>query len=269
MKTSRIKPLYLIITLIILSGCDMLGYHPYDCKIEGETGLTLKNIERIEAKEYGDTLRFAVISDTQRWYDDLNDAVRAINSHSEISFVINCGDLSDFGATDEFMWQRDIMQRLKMPYICIIGNHDMIGTGESAYKEIFGSLNFTFKAGRTLFVCLNTNALEEKYMDEAPDFKFLQDALDMHRDDVDNTFVVIHAQPGSEQFNNNVKEQFHSFIQKFPGLQCCLSGHGHTYRDEALFNDSIHYIMCPCIHKREFFIFTAANGNYSYERVGF
>lgn len=255
---------YLLLCLT-LTACDMLGYHPYDCRIDGERNLTLKNIEKIESKEYGDTLRFAVISDTQRWYDDLNDAVTAINKHKEVSFLINCGDLSDFGATDEFMWQRDIMQRLRMPFVCLIGNHDMVGTGEDAYKEIFGDLNFTFKAGKTLFVCLNTNALEEKNKDEAPDFDFLQDALEANKEDVERTIVAIHAQPGSEQFNNNAKEKFHEFIKKFPGLHCGLSGHGHSLRDEQLFNDGMHYIMCPCIHKREYLIFTVTKESYSYE----
>lgn len=257
--------LYILLSALLLCSCDMFSYHPYDCKIDGPVHLTDKNIERIESQTYGDTLRFAVISDTQRWYDDLNDCVKAINKEKGISFVINCGDLSDFGATDEFIWQRDIMQRLKYPFICLIGNHDMLGTGEETYRHIFGNLNFSFTAGKNLFVCLNTNALEEEHMDDVPDFGFLQSTIYNCPDSIERTFIAVHAQPGSEQFNNDAQYRFHDLIQKFPGIQCCLSGHGHKMEDKALFGDSIRYIMCPNIHKREYLLFTVTKEGFSYE----
>lgn len=253
----------------ILCSCDMIEHHPYDCKIEGATDLTEKNIAEIESQSYGDTLRFVVISDTQRWYDDLEDGVRAINRLDNISFIIHCGDLSDFGTTDEFMWQRDIMQRLKKPYVCLIGNHDMLGTGEYVFNSIFGDYDFSFTAGKTHFVCLNTNALEKHELSHIPNFNFLKDELYNIDDSIEQTIVAMHAQPGSEQFNNDVKERFHNTIKRFPNLRFCLSGHGHSLRDKELFNDGTRYIMCPCIHRREFLIFTVTDNSFYYERIEF
>ena len=80
-----------------------------------------------------------------------------------IDFVIHGGDMSDFGVTKEFLWQRDIMNGLKVPYVALIGNHDCLGTGEETYKTVFGPTNFSFIAGNVKFVCLNTNALEYDY----------------------------------------------------------------------------------------------------------
>ena len=37
--------------------------------------------------------------------------------------------MSDFGLTKEFLWQRDIMNGLHVPYVALIGNHDCLGTG--------------------------------------------------------------------------------------------------------------------------------------------
>ena len=34
----------------------------------------------------------------------------------DIDFVLHGGDVSDFGLTDEFLWQRDFMNGLKVPY---------------------------------------------------------------------------------------------------------------------------------------------------------
>lgn len=57
------KTMYaLLISLFLLSGCDMIDYHPYDVRIKGETDVNAHNIERIEANCKGKTtLRFAVI----------------------------------------------------------------------------------------------------------------------------------------------------------------------------------------------------------------
>ena len=55
----------------ILSSCEIIEYHPYDTRIEGEVGLTEKNIRLIEDKMRGRReFRFAMISDTQRRYDE-------------------------------------------------------------------------------------------------------------------------------------------------------------------------------------------------------
>ena len=66
--------------ILLLGGCDMIEYHPYDLDIDGETDVNRRNIERIETATYGKKeIRFAVISDTQRWYDETEDAVEALN----------------------------------------------------------------------------------------------------------------------------------------------------------------------------------------------
>lgn len=57
--------------ILLLGGCDMIEYHPYDLDIDGETDVNRRNIERIETATYRkEEIRFAVISDTQRWYDE-------------------------------------------------------------------------------------------------------------------------------------------------------------------------------------------------------
>lgn len=115
---------------------------------------------------------FVLISDTQRWYDETEDAVNAINERNDVDFVIHCGDLSDFGMKMEFEKQRDILNRLSVPYVCLLGNHDCLATGKEVFNTIFGDENFAFTAGNVRFVCLNTNALEFDYSEAVPDFSF-------------------------------------------------------------------------------------------------
>ena len=93
------------------------------------------------------------MGDSQRWYDETDDFVSHLNKRDDIDFVIHGGDVSDFGVTDEFLWQRDIMNKLKIPYVVLLGNHDCLGTGEETYRAIFGDPQFLLHC-RTGKVCL-------------------------------------------------------------------------------------------------------------------
>ena len=151
----------LILTILCAQSCDILESHPYDAYVRGEKNLNEKNIKLIEENlKNKKSFRIAFISDTQRWYDETEAMVADINKRKDIDFVIHGGDISDFGATHEFIMQRDIMLDFQMPWFALLGNHDCLGTGEDVYKEVWGNPNFHFLAGNVLFICLNTNCME-------------------------------------------------------------------------------------------------------------
>ena len=153
-------------------------YHPYDTRVHGERNINEKNIARIEAATEGkQTIRFAVISDTQQWYDETEKAVEALNDCDGLDFVIHTGDLADFGMRSEFERQRDILNKLHVPYVTILGNHDCLATGETIFRMIFGSPDYAFTAGEVRFICLNTNALEFDHSESVPNFHFIEQEL--------------------------------------------------------------------------------------------
>ena len=81
----------------------MFEVHPYDGKLSGPLQVNQRNIARIEESFKGkDTLRYAFISDSQRWYDELEAFVKHANTRDDIDFVIHGGDVADFGLTKEF-----------------------------------------------------------------------------------------------------------------------------------------------------------------------
>jgi hypothetical protein len=86
----------LFLIIILLTGCDVFEFHPYDGRVSGETNVNARNIEKIEknCREKA-SIRFALISDTQRWYDETADFVSRINKHDDIDFVVHAGDISD------------------------------------------------------------------------------------------------------------------------------------------------------------------------------
>ncbi|HAC23213.1 MAG TPA: phosphoesterase [Porphyromonadaceae bacterium] len=258
----------LIINILLLGGCDLIEYHPYDVRVKGETNVNANNIAQIEANcKDKSSIRFAVMGDSQRWYDETEVFVKAINFRDDIDFVIHGGDISDFGLTKEFMWQRDIMNNLNVPYVVIIGNHDCLGTGEEAYKTIFGDTNFSFIAGRVKFVCLNTNALEYDYSSPIPDFDFIESEMSNRKEDFDKTIFSMHGAPLCDVFNNNVAKVFQRYITEYPKLQFCTIAHNHYISVTDIFDDGVLYYGSTCMKDRSFLLFTITPEGYEYEAV--
>ena len=253
---------------LLATSCDLIDYHPYDVRIEGETDVNAHHIEQIEAACLGkDTIRFITMGDSQRWHDETEDFVDHVNQRDDIDFVIHGGDMSDFGLTDEFLWQRDIMNGLRVPYVALIGNHDCLGTGEDTYRAVFGDPNFSFIAGRVKFVCLNTNAIEYDYSTPVPDFEFIEAEQTARADEFDKTVVCMHIRPGCGEFNNNVDRVFQHYITSFPGLQFCTAAHEHRLFEEDLFGDGIMYYMSDCMKHRNYYVFTITPDGYEREIV--
>ena len=177
--------------------------------------------------------------------------------------------MSDFGLTDEFLWQRDIMDGLNVPYVVLIGNHDCLGTGEETYHKVFGDPNFSFIAGRVKFVCLNTNAIEYDYSTPVPDFEFIEDEQTTRADEFDKTVVCMHIRPGCGDFNNNVDRVFQHYVTGFPGIQFCTAAHEHRVFEEDLFGDGIMYYMSDCMKNRNYYVFTITPDGYEREIIYF
>ena len=253
--------------LAALQGCDMMDYHPYDVRISGETGLTTKNVKLIESQCAGkDTIRFAQISDTQRWYDETEAMISSINEIENLDFVIHTGDQADFGVAKEFEWTRTLMSRLNVPYICVIGNHDCIGSGESSYKLMYGPDNFSLNASFLHLLVLNTNAYEYDYSDDIPNFTFIKNDLASLPDSVTNTVVAMHVGPNMYQFNDNVAEYFNFRMVQYPGLLFCICGHDHKLKEYKPFGDEGPvYYECSSADDKVYIVYTVTKDSYTYE----
>lgn len=261
---------FILFYLLFVTSCDVIDYHPYDVNIKGERDINAKNITKIEERCLRrSTFRFIAMGDTQRWYDETEDFVESVNQRSDIDFVIHGGDMSDFGLANEFMWQRDIMNRLNIPYVTLIGNHDCLGTGKDSYQNIFGNQNFSFIASRTKFVCLNTNAMEYDYSNPIPNFDFMEQQVTERADEYDQTILCMHARPNSDQFNNNVSKIFELYVRQFPNVLFCTNAHDHHIIVEDIFNDGIIYYGSDCIKRRSYLLFTIKPEGYDYEVVYF
>lgn len=260
--------IFILFYLIVLQSCDMFEAHPYDAYVRGEKNLNEKCIRQITSNlKDRKNFKFAFISDTQRWYDETEDVVSHINQRNDIDFVIHGGDLTDFGATHEFILQRDILLKLDVPWVTLLGNHDCLGTGEDVYEVIWGNPNFYFQAGNVLFICLNTNCMEYDYSEPVPDLSFLENLMRNIPEGIEKTVVVMHVPPFDLEFNNNVANVFQLYLKEFPNLQFCMNGHAHHYKINEFFNDGIFYYQTPCAKQRGYILFTITEDGYEHELI--
>ncbi len=267
----RKRQLLLLVAVVFLSGCkDVFEMHPYDGRVTGECGMNDKNIEKIEqACSNKTTLRFIMMGDSQDAYDELEDFVNAVNQRDDIDFVIHGGDISDYGLTKEFEWGRDMMNKLKVPYVVNIGNHDCVATGKHVFQKIFGTENFSFVAGNVKFICLNTNAIEYDYSNPIPDFAFIESQRNDPESGYEKTVFVMHAPPYNEQFNNNVTRLFLKTLEDFPKVQFCLNAHRHRISVDDYGNGLLFY-GCASMKDRNYLLFTITpDDQYTYEAVGY
>lgn len=115
-----LKKLLLLFLPLLCVTCDLIDYHPYDGRLDGDTsrGINPKNIGRIESSCAGkDTIRFLFIGDTQRSYDETEAFVEHVNQLDSIDFIIHGGDYTEFGLKKEFEWNDNILSRLKFPLV--------------------------------------------------------------------------------------------------------------------------------------------------------
>ena len=260
--------LSLFITCLLTSCDDVFQTHPYSVHFDGETEINAKRISIIEPSTLNkDTLRVAFISDTHLWHSDARDEVDDINSRADIDFVIHCGDLTDTGTAKEFEWSRDILNRLRVPFVALIGNHDFLGTGNQTYSKMYGPMDFSFIAARVKFVCLNTNATEFDYMAAVPNFDYMEYEMVSDSARFDRTVIVMHSPPYSDQFNNNVCKAFRRYLDFFPGLMCCVYGHNHNANVDDIYGDGLIFYGIDCAAHRNYRIMTITPDSYEMEQI--
>ncbi|NMM47960.1 metallophosphoesterase family protein [Marinigracilibium pacificum] len=260
----------LFLIILLFSGCDLFEYSAHQITPGAEEkDVNLKNILRILEKSPSDTIRIAFMSDSQRFYDETEQFVEYINSVSEqYDFVIHGGDISDFGLAEEFLWINDIMSDLHIPYLTVIGNHDVPVFGHEAYLKIFGPVNYSFTWGGYKFMFVNTNSLEYGYNGMVPDLEWIGKQF-MERKRT-KTILISHMGPDNSEFDPKLAPDFKSVLaREGDNLLFTLHGHNHSFSNGYYKNTKIPYWVTTSMDKKAFTKVELWDGGYNFEIITF
>lgn len=258
--------------LLGLTGCDLLEFSPNDYRVPEEfTNLTAKNLARLQAQPLaaGDTLRFVFTGDSQQFYDEAEGLVASVNQQPGVQFLLVAGDIADFGLAREMRWVDEKLRRLKVPYLTVIGNHDLVGNGREAYQHIFGALDYSFVYGDTKFILLDTNGREYNFDGTAPNMGWLRPQL-ANRDGARRQVVVSHVPPTNNDFDPALVRPYVQALRDAPGLVFEMNGHNHSFSITQPFGDGVTYVNSDAFSERHYMVVTVwGDRQFRIKRVAF
>ena len=258
--------------LVGLAGCDLLEFSPNDHRVPEEfTNLTEKNLARLAARPLpaGDTLRFVFTGDSQQFYDEAEALVASVNQQPGVAFLVVAGDISDFGLAREMRWVDEKLRRLTVPYVTVIGNHDLVGNGREAYQHIYGALNYSFVYGDTKFTLLDTNGREYNFNGSAPNMGWLKPQL-TNLDGARRQVVISHVPPTNDDFDPALRMPYVQALRDAPQLVFAMNGHNHGYSIGQPYNDGVTYVNSDAFSERHYMVVTVwGDRQFRITRVAF
>lgn len=259
------KLLYFLVCIIfVITSCNELEYSPNQ-KFDKDSprNLNAKNLDRLYSNESladtNDTVRFILTGDTQRSYDQAVDLIAVANKFQKLDFVLLNGDISDFGLLKEMKTITKIYEQLKVPYITIIGNHDLIANGSAVYQRMFGELNFSFVYKNVKFICHDANSREYKFNGKIPDLDWLGKELQTPND-VTGIVGVSHIPPRSADFDPSLKLSYENLLNSTPKFIVSLHSHENTNDIYYPLPGGVPFIVSNAVTNRQFLYVEIANG---------
>lgn len=250
--------------LAALAGC--LEYSPHQLATDAaEQDLNRKAVDRIVAQPI-ERLRFAVVGDTQRSFEDAEAAIEAIAARGDIQFVVQIGDFTNVGVWLEFELMNDLFARLDVPYLVVVGVHDLYGNGAAIYASMFGPVNFAFTHARVRFVVFDSNS-ESYDGGNVPDVAWLEEQL-APGPDHDVALAFAHVAPGQgKSFNEALTEPTLTALAN-GGVDLSIHGHAHKY--EAYERGGVRFVLADSVDHRSYLVVSQRDdGGFDFEKVGF
>lgn len=253
--------------LLFMASCkENFIYHPNEVRPD-KTDLNRKNIQRIEALPAKDTFSFILTGDTQLANAELDDFISNVNARTDIEFVIINGDLTDFGRNYEYNLLARQLNNLDIPYVSVIGNHDMLGNGRLIYTKMFGPENFSFNYGNNHFVVINSNYREGSESDQLPDLDWLQQELGNNATHT-NTFIASHIAPFSADFDPGKEQQYHEIISNHTATRLSMHGHDHHFNISQPYDD-LKYVVAGAMSYRNYAVIKVKGSTVIITRIDF
>ena len=191
------------------------------------------------------SFKFALVTDTHLGNpnnnEDLLRTVNDINSMSEISFVIVSGDVTEFGSYEELNTAKKVLDKLKVPYYSIPGNHDAnwSESGTNDFLRVFGNETFGFEFNGYKFIGLASGPNMRMGPGQIPRENLVWFFQELEKTNKDMPIIYVNHYPMDDGLNNwfEVMDALRPY-----NVKLMLCGHGHTNR--AMNFEGVNAAMC-------------------------
>lgn len=249
----------------LVLGC--LEYSPHALPTDSsERDLNAKAIERLVAAPPAGPLRIAVVGDTQRYFDDTEDVVAAIDARDDVHLVVQVGDFTHVGTLLEFRLTKELFDGLRVPYLVVAGYHDFHGNGRAIYRKMFGPTDFAFTLGRVRLVLFDSNSSVHDPGGTVPDLEWLAAALAPSADH-DRALAFSHVAAGAPDFDGALTAPLLALLA---ASDVELSIHGHAHKHDAYEHDGVRVVIVDSVDHRSYVLLTQrGDGGFDFEKVAF
>lgn len=222
-----IRPLVLLLAI----SCGKFTVSPYVSNTPNSK-LNKNQLSTIKESDTGadSSFKIAVLSDTHNYYKELEEQIDYINKHkNEYAFVLIGGDLTNLGLLREFETTKKLLQRLKLPYISAVGNHDLLSNGGRIFDQMFGPSDFSFTYNQTKFILFNNNNWEST--GKVPDLEFVEEEL--LGSSSQYNVLIGHVSPlDKDRWTERDKQEMGTVFRTY-NVNYFLNGHDHNPGGES------------------------------------
>ena len=162
---------------------------------------------------------FIVVADTHYNFNSIK--LEKIKSKAlDANFIMIAGDLTNSGNPYQYDALEADMQRITVPVLPVIGNHDRLHSGWGEYNKRFGKNYYSIEIGKTLIIALDTasGALGEKQKN------WLINLLDNNSSE--NRILITHFQ--EYKLPLYPQKEVMDIVEKYK-IQLCIFGHEHIF----------------------------------------
>ncbi len=263
----RKQHILFLLGILFFASCEkVFDYSPYIIDFdEKNTNVNSKNIVKIAKQDNSDNvITIAFTGDSHRSFDEFEAFVSSVNSLNEdtqVDFVVHVGDLADFGLPKQYLWSNEYLLKLNVPYIAVIGNHDLVSNGGDAYQQMFGVYDFSFVYDSVKFVVINTNSLEFEFSGKVPDISWLRAEL---KPDISfgKAVVLFHVAPMHDEFDPNLIDGFNDALAENNNVLFVAHGHMHDFSVAMPYTDSIPYVNVYSVEHKKYNLIRIENDKF-------
>lgn len=227
-KVIKLFIFFSVISTFGLTSCGKLVYSPYTTLVK-DYQINTASLNKLDARasDFGTNFKVAVLSDTHDYYSELKQQIKYINDRKdEIAFVLHTGDATNLGILVEWETFQSFIEELEVPFIMVIGNHDMLTYGTEIYNQMFGhDLDFSFTFKQTKFIFINNNNWESD--GHVPDLDFLESELTSSSST--HHIVLGHVQPDDDVRYTDKEINDMKNLLDTNSVDYFVNGHNHNY----------------------------------------